>query len=267
MMNSPSETVILCEGYHDRSFWHGLLEDAGYIDARPKRTNGSLGKAIDPFNKPVEGGDFAFLSSEGAFVRVKPCQGAPKVVERAKMRLGQRTTEPVAHLIINLDTDATDSEDDATAKGKLVASMRDRIRALAADFVEEEPGDMLIDNRSTRISIVLWSAPEPAMPELPDKQTLERLLCAALRDVYPERATKIAEWLAARPGSPPVHSKSYKAHAWLQMGGWYPEYGCDAFYRNVWQLGPVRDRLRERVRRLFPESLRNRFMNGYSTNS
>ncbi len=258
MMTEPAETVILCEGYHDRAFWAGLLEDAGYEDARPKRANGSRGPAIDPFQKSVGGGDYAFRSTAGHFVRVRPCLGASKVPDRMKERLAQRATAPLAHLIVNLDTDASDVDDDSITRGTLGHSIRHRIRAMARDAFDEPTGDILIDDKSTRISIVLWSAPDPASPDLPEKQTLERLVCAALRDAYPDRSRAVADWLSTRPSPPSLVSKSYKSHAWLHMGAWYPEHGCDDFYRHVWRPGPVREALRNRMVTLLSLSARQR---------
>jgi len=162
MTLAPTETVILCEGYHDRAFWAGFLEDAGFQDARPKRAGGSRGTAIDPFGKPVASGDFAFLSNAGEFVRVRPCHGAPKVIERMKDRLTQRKTAGLEHLIINLDTDASDEGNDSIAREDLSRAIRDRIRQIAEDFVEEPDGDVLLDQGATRISGVYWRRLFPA---------------------------------------------------------------------------------------------------------
>jgi hypothetical protein len=49
-MSAAEESVILCEGFHDRAFWAGLLErKLQCTDARPKLANGNLGTAMDPF--------------------------------------------------------------------------------------------------------------------------------------------------------------------------------------------------------------------------
>jgi len=258
MSADPVESVILCEGYHDRAFWSGFLESAGWRDARPLR-GGRLGSAVDPFGKSVGGGDYAFLSPTGAFLRIRPCHGVSRVLTQMGTRLKQRSTEAVDHLIVNLDSDAGEEDLDVAARENVARAVRSRIRSQIPAMVETDDGDVLLDEGRTRISIVLWSTPDRPSSDLPEKQTLERLVCAALRDAHPERAQSVATWLAARPSPPAPGPKSYKSLSWAHMAGWYPEHGCDDFFRLVCRAGePAAIKLRERLFALLPESVKTR---------
>ncbi len=80
---------------------------------------------------------------------------------------------------------------------------------------------------------------------MPAKQTLERLVCAALCAAYPGRGATIAAWLAS---CGPAPAESPKDHAWSHMAGWYAEAGCDEFYQAVWRDERVVVELEARLR-------------------
>ena len=248
-MSAAEESVILCEGFHDRAFWAGLLErKLGCTDARPKLANGNLGTAMDPFlpSSRVVGGDFAFLTPSGAFLRIRPCHGDSKVLAMTTIRLKERTTKALRYLIVNLDVDP---DDDDVARAKLRAERIDhRVEQLVAAVdpsAKRRPdGDIEVDGGTTLVSTVLWSTQDPAAPELPAKDTLERLVCAALHEAYPDRSAAVAGWLANRPSPPPPSAKD---HAWSHMAGWYGAKGCDEFYQALWDDGSVAAQLEKRL--------------------
>src|SRR5262249_972525 len=95
------------------------------------------------------------------------------------------------------------------------------------------------------ISIIFWRAEDPAADHLPGQQTLERLVCAALCEAYPDRAAAVATWLASRPLAPPAGPKE---HAWSHMAGWDGEHNCDDFYQAVWRDARVVAQLERRLR-------------------
>lgn len=247
-MTVPIESVVLCEGIHDRAFWKGWLSHLRCRDARPGLPGGAFGKARDPFGKPVEQGQFAFLSASDAFVRVRPCNGDKGVLAELKKRLAYRTTETVRRLVVGLDVDA-DIADPATIAER-IARIREgvekRVRHADPSATFTSDGDLSLDGGATLVSIVLWSTEDPATPELPARQTLERLVCSALRAAYPTRATAVATWLAERPEAPP---SSPKEHAWSHMAGWYADKNCDDFYQAVWRDEAVAQELRARLDR------------------
>lgn len=255
-MSAPIESVILCEGFHDRAFWKGCLEHLGCRDARPAKD----APAIDPFGKEVRR-DFAFLSPSGAFLRVSPCNGDREVLRLVRLRLKQRTTNGLARMLVNFDLDAMEDAPEADRRDDLRKRVQQAVeRAVgegaagpvrAGGWMERPDGTLEIDGGATLVSVVLWCAEDPPTPELPGQQTLERLVCAALRAAYPERAVRVAAWLASREvPSPPPPAEYAKSHAWSHMAGWYSAHGCDDFYQAVWRDPAVAGALGARLRAL-----------------
>lgn len=246
-MSVAEESVILCEGFHDRAFWAGLLErKLDCKDARPVLRGGIRGVAVDPFTERVGRGDFAFLAPSGAFLRVRPCHGDSKVMAMTRVHLKARTTKALRHLIVNLDVDADD--DDAERAKLRVQGIRQSIEQLVTSIdpsaTRRANGDIEVDGGTTLVSTVLWSTQDSAARELPAKDTLERLVCAALHEAYPDRSAAVAGWLANRPSPPPP---SPKDHAWSHMAGWYGAKGCDEFYQALWNDEAVAAQLQTRL--------------------
>src|SRR5262245_28233626 len=97
-----SESVILCEGFHDRAFWDGWLTFLGCkSDGFKPGTPGD--PASDPWGDKVRGGQFAYHSKSGSFVRLRPCNGKHQVLREAFIRLRQRNVKPLLRLVINVD--------------------------------------------------------------------------------------------------------------------------------------------------------------------
>ncbi|WP_437992273.1 hypothetical protein [Sorangium sp. So ce145] len=247
-MSASVESVVLCEGYHDRAFWAGwLVERLGWTDARPRRENGTYDIARDPFGKPVTRGDFAYRTPLGRFLRVRPCHGDSQVLAVMKTRLRERTTNGLRRLAVNLDVDTDAAETNGAPQRE--AALRDAVERIVA---QEDPrwsrtpdGDLCLDGGATLVSLVLWSASDPPTPELPPQQTLERLVCAALRAAYPDRAAAVGVWLASRRDPPPATPKE---HAWSHMAGWYAAHNCDDFFQAVWRTPAVAAELEARLR-------------------
>src|SRR5947199_7771732 len=96
-----SESVIVCEGYHDRAFWAGWLTRLGCTDPGLKPGSSTRKPIIDPWGDEVRGGQFAYHSQSGAFLRVVPAHGRTKVLTAARVRLLGRASRPLARLLIN----------------------------------------------------------------------------------------------------------------------------------------------------------------------
>jgi hypothetical protein len=92
-------------------------------------------------------------------------------------------------------------------------------------------GEIEVDGGATPVSLIRWEVNDPSSLALPDQETLERLVCAAIVAAYPARGRPVADWLAARP-TPPAPDP--KEHAWSYMAGWDAEHRCEFFYSHVW---------------------------------
>ncbi|MRG94739.1 hypothetical protein [Polyangium spumosum] len=245
-MTSPSESVVLCEGFHDRAFWKGWLEHLRCEDARPVRPDGSYGTAKDPFGKPVQGGQWAFRTPGGGFLRVSPCGGDNGVLKELRTRLEGRKTNALRRVITSLDNDAITSDVALSQRAEsLRQSFTSAIAAADPRYERLANGDLILDDGRTVASLVLWqSAAERVPAHVPAKQTLERLVCSALCAAYPDRGAAVAAWLVARPDAPPPGPKEF---AWSHMAGWYASKGCDEFYQALWKDAAVAEALRQRL--------------------
>jgi hypothetical protein len=230
------ESVVLCEGYDDRAFWAGWLTSLG-CKAAPSKAN----LILDPWSETVHRGQFAYLTSTGAFVRVTPCGGRDEVLKAAESRLKQRTTHELRRLIVN-----TDSDDGGAGPAKdTVKSVLDRARKLDGTAKQQTGQTITMDSGALTIDVIEWTASDQPSDRLPQQQTLERLVCASIIASYPNRAKAVADWLASRP-SPP--QSSVKQHSWSHMAGWYAESGCERFYSALWEDQLVATQLEERLR-------------------
>lgn len=224
-MNLPQRAYILCEGYYDRSFWKGWL-----VHALSCHSLDPKGKTKDPWGKDVDRGHFGFYAPSGSlFIRVIPCGGdTSKIIKEAKHLLRGLNTEPITHLVINIDVDTS-----AAGPARAVDMVRTLVREVSGTAERDEAGDFILGAGATRVSPVAWHLQMPEQAGVPNEQTLERLVCRALYEAYPERAAAVASWLAARP-EPPAKALA-KAHAWSYMAGWYADHGCSDFYEGIWR--------------------------------
>ena len=233
-----SETVVLVEGYHDRAFWKGLLTHAGCKD---KAAAGGMSgvRVVDPSGKPVAGGQYAFESRSGAFIRVVPCNGDDGVVREARIRLQGRATRPISRLVACVDADV-DAGKPVEAAAATLAGVVQRLEPTAS---ADATGVIRLEDGTT-VATVIWQTPDRPSDLLPVQQCLERLVAAALGECYPDRAVAVREWLQSRPLPPATDPK---AHAWSYMAGWYPTLGCEAFLTAVWSDDALASTLRNRL--------------------
>lgn len=242
-----SESFILCEGYHDRAFWKGWLLHFGCSDPGLPTVPGAPRITVrDPWKDPVRGGQYAYHSKSGRFIRVVPSHGKGNILPAAKARLIERIRKPLLHLVINIDSDLGVGQTSSTALGlrrkdvlHFVQTNFDSMAALNA------AGDVELDSGATKVALLRWEANDPVAAGLPNQQTLERLVCCALVAAYPARAKAVQDWLDTRPLPPAAGPKD---HAWSYMAGWYAEHGCDDFYANLWKDPPIVAELEARLR-------------------
>ncbi|MFZ4575068.1 MAG: hypothetical protein ACOYN0_11765 [Phycisphaerales bacterium] len=99
---NQSESVICCEGFHDRAFWGGLLQYAGC-----KGLKGNLKhQLLDRTGAGLNRGEYAFLGPGGHLVRLQPTQQVGGPLTAARIRLGQLATRSLTRIIICRDSDS-----------------------------------------------------------------------------------------------------------------------------------------------------------------
>jgi hypothetical protein len=240
-----SESVILCEGYHDRAFWAGWLVHLGCTDPGERPDGGRRGRVTDPWGATVSDGQFAYRSQSGHFVRVIPCHGKSNILRAAESRLKDRIDKQLRHLVLCFDSDADASATATGDQGGILPAMK----ALVARHDKcqaNRNGDYIFEDSTVVTAPVCWTVDDPRTDGLPAQQTLERLVCAALVAVYPDRGPVIQRWLDSRPKAPIAGPKEF---AWSHMAGWYAKFGCETFYRQVWDDNKAADELRHRLDR------------------
>jgi hypothetical protein len=227
-----SESVVFCEGYHDRAFWAGWLGHLRCVDpgSPPPGRTGRI-DVYDPWQTKVSRGQYAFQSRSGRFIRVVPCGGKSKIIPLLRTRLRERITKALTQAVINIDLDVTASGARAGPWGLQRHDVEREVRSFDPAAAVNADGDIELDGGATKVSLVRWEVNDPPAPGLPDPQTLERLVSAALVAAYPARAASVQDWLNARPDPPAADPKE---HAWSYTAGWYAEHGCEAFYSNLW---------------------------------
>lgn len=224
---------LFCEGFHDRSFlaaW--LLGRPGWRDPG-KREDGTRRMVKDPISgKPVAGrGRWALEHQSGTFLQIVPAQGKPNVRIHAQRRWSDLQSDPIAGIFAVVDFDGFEPSpsvtDIARARSELTSSIRGNT----------QPTDSAI------CEVLVWHACCERTPAgVPEKQTLERLVCVALSRVHPSRSEHVQRWLDHRPDGDAL---SEKAFGWSHMAGWYAEHGCEDFYRFIWTNALVRQQLDE----------------------
>lgn len=229
-MIPAAEAVICCEGYHDRAFWAGWLESLGCRSQR-----------MAPDGRKVTGGQFGYGTPAGRFIRVIPCHGDDYVLRVAQQLLRERETRPLRHLVINLDADC--GADDADGARPRLDAVAARVRQADRRAKRLDDGAWRLTD-GTRVTAVLWTIDEQPADGVPGQQCLERLVCAALAEVYPERARAVHAWLAGRPDA---DDHGPKPHVWSFMAGWHADQGCDGFFRALWGNERLAEALRRRL--------------------
>lgn len=239
-----SESVVLTEGYHDRAFWSGWLEYLGCENLGRRLARTHRIRVLDPWNVEVAGGEFAFHSKSKRFVRIVPCRGKDNLLPLAESRLKDRVDRGLTRLVISADSDEPVVGTDSTQHGVSYHAVETLARQFG-DAKKDEYGDLLLNDGATVVSLVRWEASDGDRPGLPNRQTLERVVCASLVAAYPDRGSAVQRWLDSRADGPEPASKEF---AWSHMAGWYADRGCEDFYRAVWSDSKVVAELEARLR-------------------
>ncbi|MFO0589554.1 MAG: hypothetical protein U0441_18595 [Polyangiaceae bacterium] len=227
-MSEPSESVVLVEGYDDRDFWKGLLLHLGCTEARS-----------GPPSPHRETAVFSYQGAARQLVHISPYKAPtprrPQGMELSaavRIKLDGRRTKPLSRLVIASDADLHPTLADARK------SVHDLLLRECPDVSETAEGDFSIEGGSLLVSTSFLhggaarDADGRLPPGVPEQPAMEQLVCAALREVYPDRLDAITRWLADRP-SPT--GKLHKAHAWSHYAGWFTDHGTGDFYSALWR--------------------------------
>ncbi len=226
-----SQSVVLCEGWDDRAFWTGWLLRLGCRAAEaPERR--------DEWGRPVAGGRYLFFTPSGDRIVLEPCHGRDLVARAARTYFQEKPTRPLRRLALNVDSDRS-----AAASGAEVGQVPDDLRNLILrEQLPEERDTPVV--RGIEILPVVWECADPPASGLPDSQTLERLVSAAIAEVYPGRGASVARWLT----DPPAGEPGSKNHALSYLAKWYASHGQEDFYAHVWRDQQVAAALEQRLR-------------------
>ena len=170
-----TESIIICEGFHDRSFLKGWLLTPGCTDP-------SLGglRVRDPWGRSVTAGNFWFYDSSGRFLRVIPANSDDRCFSMAEELLKGRTTHPIRDLAIVVDVDESIESRHASC-ANLVARLGGKQHDSYTGLLE--------DGTRVRLAVLGETLPGPGVPQL---SCLERTVCSAIAQAYPARAETVA---------------------------------------------------------------------------
>ena len=237
--NAPNESVILCEGYYERTFLAGWLLWRGCTDpgANPGKQERQLIR--DPWKEPVSHGEYAFKSPNGSFIRVIPCMGSGNILNVARTRLNRRATRALTRLALCYDADS-----DLTDTSPSVDSAHHQGENLSQEF-DGAPENGVWRLGGTQLLMVCWHANDPPSSGLPERQTLERLLRPAMVEAYPPRGESVRGWLDGRHEAPEAGPKHF---SWSYFAGWYAHHGAEDFYRLIWSDELIANQIETRLR-------------------
>jgi hypothetical protein len=229
------ESQIICEGYHDRAFWSGMLKQLGCTDPGD-RGNGRRFPVPDAFGDEIRGGNYGFLSKSGAHIKIVPARSKDAIPEAVRSRLRSRTTKKLDRLIVNVDSDRqADGSPPSTRE-----LTPDKILHIVQQFdpaVIANGDELVIDGGDTKVSLVSWKCNDPASDGLPHQHTLERVVCAAIAAAFPSRGPAVHNWLHSRLDPPPPDPKE---HAFSYLAGWYARVGSyEGFFSTIWGIHPI----------------------------
>lgn len=221
-MNDDVKVLVhlLCEGYHDRSFWKGALEHLGF-----KKETIIRGKNIQG------GGQYGFKKGNVGVI-VKPCNGGA-ITKALKRELESLDFD---RLIYNVDSDKESfSASEAAQTCKTAMTMNNLVFREAEDHLVFEA-----EKKHRALTWFVWGTQESGGTHVPIQQTLERLVCKALIDAFPERGPVVDAFLTPAATLALQEPKSF---TWAHMAKWYPLDECSYFFEHLWKTESVREAL------------------------
>ena len=235
---SIGHSVILCEGFDDRSFWAGWLTHLGCVDP----TDGGRNRDVRDVNdeKVVGKGRFLFATPTGSSLVIQPINGRSNLSRSLRDELKEHRTKPRRRILLNLDSDA-DSFETSADRGleSIIGIARDH------GVTVEDPRADYFEIDTVAVAAVIWECLDGVTPGVPAQQTLERLVCASIQAAYPGRGSGVDDWLGAEP--PPTTAVGPKHVGYSYLAKWYADFGADDFYRAVWRDPATAEQLKLRL--------------------
>ena len=255
----PAVHLILCEGPEDRAFWNGLLNARGWDQVKEKsgrirvvrRRSGRTNTRSDAANAGGDRRPYTLGTREPSdkdpdppprpYVEVHPAGGFGNLLKTLRSLLEEdRADAVIGRVLLNFDTDLSDKDVLAGKTGLTADGVRTSLTGANWDAEIAEGGSVRIADRETAIALVPWTSDVPRRDGVPEKRTLERIVCEAITAVYPERGEAVEAWLRSRPGVDPADEPHrHKSSALSYYAGWSPSGGSFAFYEALWRDRPV----------------------------
>ena len=231
---SPIQRVILVEGFHDRAFVNGLLQRLGCLPL------GASGKPppLDPWGGKVMGGQYAFESKTKKFIRLMSIGGGG-FEKKVRTWAEESKTQPIDRLLIVPDSALPPQ----VSPDAFIRSRRDAFGGLCEE-VQYLSERSFSSRQIPRVDVGAWSATDDLVG-LPPKQTLERLVCAAIATTHRDWFMSATAFVSGRPSAPPP---SGKEASMTLMAGWFSRWGSDGFFEAVWQDETLARELELRLR-------------------
>ena len=232
----PGVHLVLCEGPEDRAFWNGLLKARGWDRVEPKAGRGGAGEQpAYTLGTPDRPG-----AADRPYAEILPVGGYDRLEKALRAQLKEdRTKRVLREVLLNFDTDLSDADVERGLTGKTPAGVGTGLRAKGLPCGDEGDGRLRVEGTECRITLVPWSSGGETRPGVPEKRTLERLVCDALAAARPGWAAAVAGWLDSRGVGPAAEPHRHKSAALSYYAGWYPGGGSFAFYERLWEDPPV----------------------------
>ena len=221
-----TQSVIICEGFHDRAFLKGWLEKLDWRS--PSRSEGRT--FCDSRGEAGRAGHFVLFRDRAGvrdYVRIAPVTGDTNVLPVAGDLLLE--DKPLDVLICVLDSDQPRASADPVAS---------RLQAFTKRLGPPGTSAMRPDGGSVRLELLVWCTAPSTHPRvgLPATHTLELVAIDSIVAAYPARAAAVENFIAAQPLADPTRESAGRAkeHAWAYMAKWSGSRGCDEFYQGIW---------------------------------
>lgn len=213
--------LVLCEGYTDMTFVGELLVSGFGASVAGDALWGGT---------PLRRGQHGYQTPHGDLLVVDQTRNVREMGKVSRLFLGRVTTRPFDRLILIADDDTEGRDGHATHADRV-----DAVRALAREIAPV-----------VEVTGLSWRCDDPPRDGVPEVQTLERLVCAALLDRWPDRAPAVQAFLDAEPAGP--ERRRAKGFFLAHAGKWFPAKEPSGVLKLVAGSEDLRARVEARLR-------------------